>query len=304
AKEAEKAEKEKNLQIKREAIAQDLADGKMEDEVIEIEVEDDGSKTIGVMAGMNDDMSININDILGDFLPSKKKKRHVKVKDARKIFTNQEAQKLIDMDEVKEIGLREAEQNGIIFIDEIDKIIGNGNNNGPDVSREGVQRDILPIVEGSTITTKYGPVKTDFILFIGAGAFHVAKISDMIPELQGRFPITVELDSLTEEDFKQILTQPENSAIRQYQELLKTEDVDLVFEGDAIETLAQIAFAQNEEQENIGARRLHTVLEKLLEEVSFYASDYDADTFVVNKEYVNSVFKPAERERSYSRFLL
>ena len=274
----------------------------MEDEVIEIEVEDDGSKTIGVMAGMNDDMSININDILGDFLPSKKKKRHVKVKDARKIFTNQEAQKMIDMDEVKEIGLRE--QNGIIFIDEIDKIIGNGNNNGPDVSREGVQRDILPIVEGSTITTKYGPVKTDFILFIGAGAFHVAKISDMIPELQGRFPITVELDSLTEEDFKQILTQPENSAIRQYQELLKTEDVDLVFEDDAIETLAQIAFAQNEEQENIGARRLHTVLEKLLEEVSFYASDYDADTFVVNKEYVNSVFKPAERERSYSRFLL
>ena len=267
-------------------------------------MEDDGSKTIGVMAGMNDDMSININDILGDFLPSKKKKRHVKVKDARKIFTNQEAQKLIDMDEVKEIGLREAEQNGIIFIDEIDKIIGNGNNNGPDVSREGVQRDILPIVEGSTITTKYGPVKTDFILFIGAGAFHVAKISDMIPELQGRFPITVELDSLTEEDFKQILTQPENSAIRQYQELLKTEDVDLVFEDDAIETLAQIAFAQNEEQENIGARRLHTVLEKLLEEVSFYASDYDADTFVVNKEYVNSVFKPAERERSYSRFLL
>ena len=211
---------------------------------------------------------------------------------------------MIDMDEVKEIGLREAEQNGIIFIDEIDKIIGNGNNNGPDVSREGVQRDILPIVEGSTITTKYGPVKTDFILFIGAGAFHVAKISDMIPELQGRFPITVELDSLTEEDFKQILTQPENSAIRQYQELLKTEDVDLVFEDDAIETLAQIAFAQNEEQENIGARRLHTVLEKLLEEVSFYASDYDADTFVVNKEYVNSVFKPAERERSYSRFLL
>ena len=303
-KEAEKAEKEKNLQIKREAIAQDLADGRMEDEVIEIEVEDDGSKTIGVMAGMNDDMSININDILGDFLPSKKKKRHVKVKDARKIFTNQEAQKMIDMDEVKEIGLREAEQNGIIFIDEIDKIIGNGNNNGPDVSREGVQRDILPIVEGSTITTKYGPVKTDFILFIGAGAFHVAKISDMIPELQGRFPITVELDSLTEEDFKQILTQPENSAIRQYQELLKTEDVNLVFEDDAIETLAQIAFAQNEEQENIGARRLHTVLEKLLEEVSFYASDYDADTFVVNKEYVNSVFKPTERERSYSRFLL
>lgn len=304
AKEAEKAEKEKTMQEKREALTKDLADGKLEEEMIEIEVEDDASKTIGVMSNMGDDMGINFNEILGDLMPKKKKKRNVKVKDARVIFTNLEAQKLIDMDEVKEVGLREAEQNGIIFIDEIDKIIGNGNSNGPDVSREGVQRDILPIVEGSTINTKYGPVKTDFILFIGAGAFHVAKISDMIPELQGRFPITVELDSLTEENFRQILTQPENSAIRQYQELLKTEDVDLVFDEDAIDLLAQIAFAQNEEEENIGARRLHTVLEKLLEEVSYYASDYEAGTFAVNKDYVNTVFKPAEREHSYSKFLL
>ncbi|MEG0496016.1 MAG: ATP-dependent protease ATPase subunit HslU, partial [Eubacterium sp.] len=174
-KEAEKIEKEKNIQVKREAFKQELADGKLEDEIIEIEVEDDGAKSIGLMAGMNSDMSINMGDILGDILPAKKKKRRVKVSDARRLFTNQEAQKMIDMDEVQEIGLREAEQNGIIFIDEIDKIVGNGNGNGPDVSREGVQRDILPIVEGSTITTKYGPVKTDYILFIGAGAFHVSK---------------------------------------------------------------------------------------------------------------------------------
>ena len=182
--------------------------------------------------------------------------------------------------------------------------MGRCDSHGPDVSREGVQRDILPIVEGSTITTKYGPVKTDFMLFIGAGAFHVADISDMIPELQGRFPITVTLDSLTEEDFKQILTQTENSVIRQYQELLKTENVELVFEEDAIERLAQIACRQNEEDENIGARRLHTVLEKLLEEISFYASDYDADVFTVNKAYVDSVFKLEDGERSYSKYLI
>ncbi|MEF9918501.1 MAG: ATP-dependent protease ATPase subunit HslU [Eubacterium sp.] len=303
-KEAEKIEKEKNIQVKREAFKQELADGKLEDEIIEIEVEDDGAKSIGLMAGMNSDMSINMGDILGDILPAKKKKRRVKVSDARRLFTNQEAQKMIDMDEVQEIGLREAEQNGIIFIDEIDKIVGNGNGNGPDVSREGVQRDILPIVEGSTITTKYGPVKTDYILFIGAGAFHVSKISDMIPELQGRFPITVELDSLTEEEFNRILTQPENSVIKQYQQLLKTENVELVFEDEAIETIAKIAFTQNEEDENIGARRLHTVLEKLLEEISFYASDYEAEIFLVNKAYVESVFKPSEVDYNYSKFLL
>ena len=302
--EAEKAEEEKNHRAKREAVAADLAAGKLEDDTVEIEVADDSAKTIGMLGGMSEDMSVNINEILGDFLPQKKKKRRVKVKDARKLLINQEAQKLIDMDEVKEIGLREAEQNGIIFIDEIDKIIGNGSSHGPDVSREGVQRDILPIVEGSTITTKYGPVKTDFILFIGAGAFHVADISDMIPELQGRFPITVTLDSLTEEDFKQILTQPENSVIRQYQQLLKTEGVELVFDDEAIDRLAQIACRQNEEDENIGARRLHTVLEKLLEEISFYASDYDADVFTVTRAYVDSVFKLTDGDRSYAKYLI
>ncbi len=302
--EEEKAEEERNHKAKREAVSEDLAAGKLEEDIVEIEVTDDSVKTIGIMGGMSEDMNININEILGDFLPKKTKKRRVKVKDARQMLINQEAQKMIDMDEVKEIGLREAEQNGIIFIDEIDKIIGSSDSHGPDVSREGVQRDILPIVEGSTITTKYGPVKTDFMLFIGAGAFHVADISDMIPELQGRFPITVTLDSLTEEDFKQILTQTENSVIRQYQELLKTENVELVFEEDAIERLAQIACRQNEEDENIGARRLHTVLEKLLEEISFYASDYDADVFTVNKAYVDSVFKLEDGERSYSKYLI
>lgn len=300
----EEVKKKEALKSRREQLTADLAAGKLEDEVIEVEVDDDGSKTIGVMSGMSEDMSFNVSDILGDFMPSRKKKRRMKVSDAREVITNQEAQKMIDMDEVKERGLRDAEQNGIIFIDEIDKIIANSGTQGPDVSREGVQRDILPIVEGSTVTTKWGPVKTDHILFIGSGAFHVAKIEDMIPELQGRFPITVELDSLTEEDFVQILTQPENSAIRQYKELLKTENVDLVFEDDAIASIAQIAYAQNEESENIGARRLHTVLEALLEEVSFYASDYEAGEFKITKDYVYSVFKPGGKEQSYTKFLL
>ncbi|HEY5557131.1 ATP-dependent protease ATPase subunit HslU [Acetobacterium sp.] len=299
------AEKEQTKKEKREALAKDLEAGLLEDEIIEIEVDDDGSKSIGIMQGMNNDsMSINMNDILGDLIPQKKKKKKVSVADARKILINQEAQKLIDMDQVQEIGIREAEQNGIIFIDEIDKIIGNGSNQGPDVSREGVQRDILPIVEGSTVNTKYGPVKSDFILFIGAGAFHVSKISDMIPELQGRFPISVQLDSLTEDDFIQILTQTENSVIKQYQELIRTENVNIIFEDGSIEHIAKIAFLQNEEEENIGARRLHTVMEKLLEEISFYASDYEQDDFVIGKEYIEGVFKLSEKVDNYQKYLL
>lgn len=297
-------EADAQLAVKRSEIAQQLADGKLEDEVIEVDVDDDGMKSIGLMAGMNEDMSINIGNIFGDLLPNKKKKkRTMKVSEARKVITYQEAQKLIDMDEVHEIGRREAEQNGIIFIDEIDKIIGNNGGNGPDVSREGVQRDILPIVEGSTINTKYGPVKTDFILFIGAGAFHVAKIEDMIPELQGRFPVTVQLDSLTEDDFVQILTTPENAVVKQYTSLLRTEGVELVFDDAAIRKIAKIAFNRNEVEENIGARRLHTVFEELLEEISFYASDYDQERFVIDEKYVDSVFKP-DSARSYAKYFL
>ncbi|KAF5081168.1 ATP-dependent protease ATPase subunit HslU [Acetobacterium wieringae] len=299
------AEKEQTKKEKREALSKDLAAGRLEDQMIEIEVDDDGSKTIGIMQGMNSDsMSFNMNDILGDFLPQKKKKKNVKISEARKILINQEAQKLIDMDQVNEQGVKDAEQNGIIFIDEIDKIIGNGNNHGPDVSREGVQRDILPIVEGSTVNTKYGPIKTDFILFIGAGAFHVSKISDMIPELQGRFPISVQLDSLTEEDFIQILTHTENSVIKQYQQLIRTEDVNLIFEDEAVRYLAKIAYLQNEEDENIGARRLHTVMEKLLEEISFYASDYEQDDFVIDMNYVERVFNISEKRDNYQKYLL
>jgi len=301
-KEAEEAKTKAEL---REQLKNELAAGKLEEREVEIEVEDNKGRSIGIMAGMSDDMNINLNDIMGDFMPKKKKKRVVKVKDARRLLSNQEAQKMIDMDEVEEKGLRQAEQTGIIFIDEIDKIIGSsGASSGPDVSREGVQRDILPIVEGCTVTTKYGPVKTDFILFIGAGAFHVSKVEDMIPELQGRFPVSVELSSLTEKDFIQILTQPENSAIKQYQELLATENVHLTFDEEAIKLIAKIAFSKNQDDEDIGARRLHTVLEKLLEEISFYASDYDQDTFKIDSKYVESVFNVKETEKQYTKFML
>jgi ATP-dependent HslUV protease ATP-binding subunit HslU len=292
---------------RREDLRKDLLAGKLEDERIEVELDDDATKSIGVMAGMSEDMSIEIGNIFDGLMPGgkKKKKRTMKISEARKAFANQEAQKMIDMDEVNETGIREAEQNGIIFIDEIDKIIDNGaSRGGPDVSREGVQRDILPIVEGSTVNTKYGPVKTDFMLFIGAGAFNVANVEDMIPELQGRFPVSVHLDSLTEEDFVKILTQPENAIVKQYTYLMRTEGIEMKFEEEALREVAAIAFQQNEEDENIGARRLHTVFEELLEEISFYASDYDEDTFTVTKAYVDSVFKPKDNEKSYEKYLI
>ena len=281
---------------RREDLRKDLLAGKLEDERIEVELDDDATKSIGVMAGMSEDMSIEIGNIFDGLMPGgkKKKKRTMKISEARKAFANQEAQKMIDMDEVNEVGIREAEQNGIIFIDEIDKIIDNGaNRGGPDVSREGVQRDILPIVEGSTVNTKYGPVKTDFMLFIGAGAFNVANVEDMIPELQGRFPVSVHLDSLTEEDFVKILTQPENAIVKQYTYLMRTEGIEMKFDEDALKEVAAI-----------GARRLHTVFEELLEEISFYASDYDEDTFTVTKTYVDSVFKPKDNEKSYEKYLI
>lgn len=292
---------------RREDLRKDLLAGKLEDERIEVELDDDATKSIGVMAGMSEDMSIEIGNIFDGLMPGgkKKKKRTMKISEARKAFANQEAQKMIDMDEVNETGIREAEQNGIIFIDEIDKIIDNGaSRGGPDISREGVQRDILPIVEGSTVNTKYGPVKTDFMLFIGAGAFNVANVEDMIPELQGRFPVSVHLDSLTEEDFVKILTQPENAIVKQYTYLMRTEGIEMKFEEEALKEVAAIAFQQNEEDENIGARRLHTVFEELLEEISFYASDYDEDTFTVTKAYVDSVFKPKDNEKSYEKYLI
>ena len=306
--EVDEAEEERRIETKRAEIKAQLEAGLLEDEPVEIDVEEDSMKSFTMMAGMNEEIGISIGNIFDGIVPGagkKKKKRTMKVSDARKTIANQEATKMIDMDEVQELGRQEAEQNGIIFIDEIDKIINShGNHGGPDVSREGVQRDILPIVEGSTINTKYGPVKTDFILFIGAGAFHVAKIEDMIPELQGRFPVTVTLESLTEEDFVQILTAPENAVVKQYTRLLETEDVDLKFTDEAIRKIAKIAFSKNELEENIGARRLHTVFEELLEEISFYASDYEAGVFTVDEAYVDSVFKPNETERSYGKYFI
>ncbi|MBF7095818.1 ATP-dependent protease ATPase subunit HslU [Alkalibacter mobilis] len=303
--ESEKEELNEGLIRKKERIADQLDNGELEDHIVVVEVEDKGSGSMALMGGgSGEDMSLNMGDIFGGILPKRTKKRKVSVSEAREILIQMESQELIDMDAVTSEGLKEAEQNGIIFLDEIDKIAGSGNRNGAEVSREGVQRDILPIVEGSTVNTKYGPVNTDHILFIGAGAFHVSKVSDLIPELQGRFPITVELESLDARNFVEILTRPENSIIKQYRELLKTEGVELEFTQDAINQIAEIAASMNEQQENIGARRLHTVVEMLMEEISFHASEYDRETFEINEDYVKRTFKNEEKQRDLKKYIL
>ncbi|MCL1914216.1 MAG: ATP-dependent protease ATPase subunit HslU [Eubacteriaceae bacterium] len=292
----ENDEKIRDLDERRESLRVSLKEGRLEDMVIELTVSGSSNINIGTIgqSGM-DEMTMNMGDVLGNLWPKRDKKRKATVAQARVILASEEAQKLLDMDSITEEGLRLAEQEGIIFLDEIDKIAsGSSKGVGPDVSREGVQRDILPVVEGCTVNTKYGPIKTDYILFIGAGAFHSSKVTDLIPELQGRFPIKVKLDNLTEEDFKNILTQPQNAIIKQYKELLRVEGVDLSFSDDSLEYIAKIAFMENETSENIGARRLHTVMEKLLAEISFYAPDYDQETFVVTKEYVEASFKEEE----------
>jgi len=241
---------------------------------------------------------------LAVFFLKKKKKRKVTVAEARKIFLQEEAQKLIDLDDVVSEAIDKTEQSGIIFIDEIDKIASKGYGNGPDVSREGVQRDILPIIEGSTVMTKHGAVKTDHILFIAAGAFHVAKPSDLIPELQGRFPIRVEMENLSQEDFKQILTKPKNALIKQYIALLATEQVEITFTQDAIDEIANIACVVNEETENIGARRLHTILERLLEELSFEAPQLKGQVIIIDGKYVNDRLKNISKDQDLSRYIL
>ena len=233
-----------------------------------------------------EEMGINFQDIMGQFLPRRRKKRRLTVKQARKILQQEEAEKLIDMDDVYSEAIRRAEESGIIFLDEIDKIAGKDFKGGPDVSREGVQRDILPIVEGSTVITKYGPIKTDYILFIAAGAFHVSKPSDLIPELQGRFPIRVELDSLTEEDFFRILNEPANALLKQYTALLATENVSVKFTEEAMTEIAKTACTLNQELENIGARRLHTILEKVLEDLSFSAPEIAGQEVTITAQYV------------------
>lgn len=290
----------------REKLLQRLQEGKLEDSIIEIEVEEAGIAGIGAIPNLgNEEMIIQIQDMFGNIFPKRKRKKKVTVKEARRIFEQEEAQKLIDMDDVIEKAIKAAEQDGIIFIDEIDKIASRElSKSGPDVSREGVQRDILPIVEGTTVITKYGPVKTDYILFIAAGAFHVSKVSDLIPELQGRFPIRVELSSLTEENFKEILTKPENALIKQQVELMKTESVNLEFTEDAIDQIAKIAYMLNETKENIGARRLHTVMEKLLEEVSYYAEDLKGQTIVVDEAFVKYNLKDMIKNNDLHKYIL
>lgn len=294
---------ERDVELAREQVRQQLREGLLEDQYIEIQVLDQPKGNALDMS--NEGMSIAIGNIFGDMMPAKKKNKKVKVKDARKILREQEAQNLLDMDQVTEDALENAEQNGIIFIDEIDKIAsGNSYRSGADVSREGVQRDILPIVEGSVVNTKYGPVKTDHMLFIGAGAFHTSKPTDLIPELQGRFPIRVELENLTKESFVKILTVPENALLKQHKALLETEGVEIDFTDEAIEEIATMGFMMNEQTENIGARRLHTIMEKLLEDLSFNIPDMDEKKIVIDKEYVREKFREKIHEEDVDKFIL
>jgi ATP-dependent HslUV protease ATP-binding subunit HslU len=277
----------------------------LDNKLIEVEVEDSQPLLPDMLGNSGMDMNSNLQDMMAGLLPKKRRKRKVTVKEARRILTMEEAQKLIDHDEAVQEAIRRAEQEGMVFLDEIDKIAGREGASGPDVSRGGVQRDILPIVEGSTINTKYGPVKTDHILFIAAGAFHVAKPSDLIPELQGRFPIRVELESLSVEDFKRILTEPQSSLIKQYSALLETEGIKVEFTENAIDELAQVAFEVNSNTENIGARRLHTIVEKVLEELSFEASELPEDyTVTINREYVQHRLGNIVRNQDLSRYIL
>lgn len=288
----------------RRQVAHQLAMGQLEDTIVEIEVEDVAPSMLDMFAGSGmDQMGMNMQEMLGNLLPKKMKKRKLPVREARKVLTTQEAQKLIDMDDVIQESVMRAEQSGIIFIDEIDKIAGKESNSAQ-VSREGVQRDILPIVEGSTVMTKYGPVKTDYVLFIAAGAFHMAKPSDLIPELQGRFPIRVELDSLKVEDFVQILTEPKNALTKQYIALLETEGIKVEFSDDAIKEIAKLAADVNQNTDNIGARRLHTILEKLLEDLSFEASDITLEKVAITPQYVREKLATIVEDRDLSRYIL
>ncbi len=300
--EPEPTEEEKTeISRKRGEVLNQLRSGELEEKELEIEVEESAPQL--EVGGA----SINIGDMMGGMMPKKTKLRHVKVKEARQILIEEEASKLIDEDAVKEEAVRRCEQNGIIFLDEIDKIAAkSGQGHGPDVSREGVQRDILPIVEGSTVNTKYGPIRTDFMLFIGAGAFHVAKVTDLIPELQGRFPVHVNLKSLTKDDFKAILTQPENALTRQYEALLAVDKVFISFEDSAIDAIANAAYVLNETKEDIGARRLHAVFEKLLEDISFNAGgDEMPNVYLnINGDYVIDHLGPDEVTMDMKRYIL
>ncbi|PJB41279.1 MAG: HslU--HslV peptidase ATPase subunit [Deltaproteobacteria bacterium CG_4_9_14_3_um_filter_44_9] len=289
----------------REKLRGLLRKGKLDNRVVDLEVTQRNIPIIEVFSAYGmEEMDINLKDVFSNIFPEKTKKRKVKVADALSILLQEEEQRLIDMDNVSKLAKKRVEQSGIIFVDEIDKIAGRESGHGPDVSREGVQRDILPIVEGTTVTTKYGMVKTDHILFIAAGAFHISKPSDLIPELQGRFPIRVELDSLGKEEFIRILTEPQNALIKQYTALLKTEDIDMIFKDDAIGEIAEIASLVNERTENIGARRLYTIMEKLLDDISFDAPDLNDKDIVIDTDYVKRKLLDFVKDEDLSRYIL
>jgi ATP-dependent HslUV protease ATP-binding subunit HslU len=313
--EAEEQEKERVLEVvktdkqpapsTREKLRRMLIRGKLDERYVELEVTNSNVPMVEIFSGSGmEEMEFNVKEIFGSILPPRKKKRRVKVPEAMEILVQEESQRLIDMDKVVESAVRITEQNGIIFLDELDKVAGSEKSYGPDVSREGVQRDLLPIVEGSTVTTKYGMVKTDHILFIAAGAFNVSKPSDLLPELQGRFPIRVELKSLSTNDFVRILTEPQNALIRQYRALLATEGIELEFDESAVEEIASMASKVNERMENIGARRLHTILEKLVDEISFDAPDIAPKTVVITKEYVADKLDEILEDKDLSRYIL
>jgi ATP-dependent HslUV protease ATP-binding subunit HslU len=289
----------------KDKLRQQLRAGKLDDRLVELEMQQQSLPMIEVLSGQGmEEMGINLKDMLSNIMPSRTKRRKVRVAEARRLLAQEEAQKLVDMDEAVSQAIRRAENSGIVFLDELDKVAGREGGHGPDVSREGVQRDLLPIVEGSSVTTKYGVVRTDHILFIAAGAFHVAKPSDLIPELQGRFPIRVELDPLTRDDFVRILTEPRNALITQYVELLKTEQVTLRFAPEAVEAIAEIAMQVNTSTENIGARRLYTVMEKLLEQISFDAPDLPGKELTIDAAYVHDRLSDITRDQDLSRFIL
>ncbi|MBL8195004.1 MAG: ATP-dependent protease ATPase subunit HslU [Blastocatellia bacterium] len=295
------------FQRTREKLRQQLRDGRLNNRLIEIELQERGMPSgIEIITPQGiEEMDINLKDMLPGIFPGgRTKKRKMTVEEAIEHLIAEEEQKLVDMDQVSRIALERVENSGIVFLDEIDKVAGREGTHGPDVSREGVQRDLLPIIEGTTVNTKYGMVRTDHVLFIAAGAFHVSKPSDLIPELQGRFPIRVNLDPLTKDDFKRILTEPKNSLIRQYTALLETEGITLQFTDDAIESIASFAFSVNKSTEDIGARRLHTVMEKLLDEISFEGSDLAEKKQVIDEAYVNKMLANIVQNEDLSRYIL
>ncbi|HPF16698.1 MAG TPA: ATP-dependent protease ATPase subunit HslU [Thermotogota bacterium] len=300
----EKEESDSDIKWNRDEVVQKLRNGEFEERFINIEIEQSNAPQIGMIGGDLGDIGIDMQGMFGNLMPKKKVTKRVTVKQARKILVPIESEKLIDSDKIVADGIDLAQNKGIVFIDEIDKVAGESSKSGPDVSRGGVQRDLLPIVEGTTVMTKYGLIKTDFILFIAAGAFHVAKPSDLMPELQGRFPLRVELESLTKEDFKRILVEPRNSLTKQYQALLETDGVQIEFTDDGLEEIAAMSFQLNEDLENIGARRLYTVMERILEDVSFKAPDPELNKLIVDRKYVQENMAQLVKDRDLSAYIL